>query len=182
MRCKLDSYFPCLYSLRISAIFDHFGYPSPQLDQWQQHIWYDLGATQELLHHMRNQLAKGLPRAASPPRVEPSSSSFLPTSPATRTTSGGKFIKASKGGGPPQNAATAGPSSAVTVTPPKLEVKKRKKKRLATPKCTVTGETIPVVEKRPRVVPESPDSEAEGPFRDSDHTVSTPEYSPNTPQ
>ena len=95
---------------------------------------------------------------------------------------GGKFIKASKGGGPPQNAATAGPSSAVMLTPPKMEVKKRKKKRQATPKCTVTRETIPVVEKRPRVVPESPDSEAEGPFRDSDRTVSALENSPNTPQ
>ena len=182
MRCKLASYSPCLYSLRISAIFNHFGYPSPQLDQWQQCIWYDLGATQELLQSIHNQLAKGLPAAASPPRVKPSSSSFLPTSPATCPTLGGKFIKASKGGGPPQNAATAEPSSAVMVTPPETEVKKRKKKRRATPRCTVTSETIPVVEKRPRVVPESPDSEAEGPFRDSDHTVSTPENSPNTPQ
>ena len=67
-------------------------------------------------------------------------------------------------------------------TPPKTEAKKRKKKRQATPKCTVTSETVPVVEKRKKVVPESPDSEAEGPFRDSDRTVSAPEDSPNTNQ
>ena len=68
------------------------------------------------------------------------------------------------------------------VTPPKTEAKKRKKKRRATPKCTVTSETIPVVEKKMRVVPESPDSEAEGPFRDSDRTISAPENSPNASQ
>ena len=130
---------------------------------------------------MRNCLAKGLPAAASPPRVKPPSSSFLPTSSATHPTHGGKFVKASKGGGPLQNAATARPSSAAMVTPPKTEAKKRKKRR-ATPKCTVTSETMPVVEKRTKVVPESPDSEEEGPFRDSDRTVSAPENSPNTPQ
>ena len=36
------------YSLRVSAVLDHFGYPAPHLDQWQQHVWYDLGATQEV--------------------------------------------------------------------------------------------------------------------------------------
>ena len=45
-----------LYSLRVSAVLDHFGYPAPHLDQWQQHIWYDLGATQEVLHQMRIRL------------------------------------------------------------------------------------------------------------------------------
>ena len=182
VRCKLFlcSLYP--YSLRISAIFDHFGYPSPQLDQWQQHIWYDLGATQDLLHCMHNCLVKGLPAAASLPRVEPPSPLYMPTSMSTHPAHGGKFVKASKGGGLPQNAATAGPSLATTVTPPKTEVKKRKKKKQAEPRCTVTSETIPVVEKRKKVVPESPDSEAEGPFRDSDRTKSTPENSPNTNQ
>ena len=106
----------------------------------------------------------------------------MPTSMATHPALGGKFIKASKGGGPPQSATVAGPSSATTVTPPKTEAKKRKKKRRVTLKCTVISETIPMVEKRARVIPESPDSEAEGPFRDSDHTVNAPENSPNTSQ
>ena len=46
-----------LYSLRVSAVLDHFGYPAPHLDQWQQHVWYDLGATQEVLHQMRIRLS-----------------------------------------------------------------------------------------------------------------------------
>ena len=182
VRCEL---FLCSlhpYSLWISAIFNHFGYPSPQLDQWQQRICYDLGATQDLLHHMHNCLVKGLPTAASPPRVEPPSSLYMPTSMPTRPVHRGKFIKALKGGGPPQNAMTAGPSLTTTVTPPKTEVKKRKKKKRAAPKCTVTSETIPVMEKRKKVASESPDSEAEGPFRDSDRTKSAPENSPNTNQ
>ena len=131
---------------------------------------------------MCNHLAKGLPAAASPPRVEPPSSPYLPTSLVTRPAHGGKFVKASKGGGPPQNVTTAGSSSTTMVTPPKTEAKKRKKKKQATPKCTVTSKTIPVVEKRKKVVPESPDSEAEGPFRDSDCTESAPENSPNADQ
>ena len=36
-------YFLYHCSLRVSAILDHFGYPPPHLDQWQQRIWYDLG-------------------------------------------------------------------------------------------------------------------------------------------
>ena len=182
MICKVVFYSLYFYSLWISAIFYHFGYPSPQLDQWQQHTWYDLGAIQDLLHHMHNCLAKGLPATASPARVESSSSPHMPTSAVTHPAHGGKFVKASKGGGPPKGATAAGPSSAMKVTPPNTEAKKKKKKRRVTSKCTVTSETIPVVEKKLRVVPESPDSEAEGPFGDSDRTVSTPENSPNTSQ
>ena len=58
------------YSLRVSAVLDHFGYPAPHLDQWQQCVWYDLGATQEVLHQMRIRLSRGLPAIASPPRAE----------------------------------------------------------------------------------------------------------------
>ena len=52
------------YSLRVSAVLDHFGYPDPRLDQWQQCIWYDLGATQEVLHQMHIRLSWGLPAIA----------------------------------------------------------------------------------------------------------------------
>ena len=55
-----------LYSLRVSAVLKHFGCPAPHLDKWQQHIWYDLGATQEVLHQMRIRLSRGLPTIASP--------------------------------------------------------------------------------------------------------------------
>ena len=181
-RCELFLCFLYLYSLHILAIFNHFGYSSLQLDQWQQHTWYDLGATQDLLHCMCNQLVRGLPTAASPPRVEPPSPFYMQTSMPTHPAHLGKFVKASKGRGSPQNAATAGPSSTTMLTPPKTEVKKRKKKKWTTPKCTVTSETVPTPEKKSKVISESPDSEAEGPFRDSDHTESASENSPNTNQ
>ena len=181
-RCELFLCFLYLYSLRILAIFNHFGYPSLQLDQWQQHTWYDLGATQDLLHCMCNQLVRGLPAAASPPRVEPPSPFYMQTSMPTHPAHLGNFVKASKGGVSPQNAATARPSSTTMVTPPKTEVKKRKRKKWTTPKCTVTSETVPAPEKKRKVISESPDSEAEGPFRDSDRTESASENSPNTNQ
>ena len=57
---------PYSYSLRVSAVLDHFGYPAPHLDQWQQRVWYDLGATQEVLHQMRTRLSRGLPTVTSP--------------------------------------------------------------------------------------------------------------------
>ena len=45
------------YSLRVSAVLDHFGYPAPHRDQWQQRVWYELGATQEVLHQMHIRLS-----------------------------------------------------------------------------------------------------------------------------
>ena len=62
----------------MSAVLDHFGYPAPHLNQWQQHVWYDLGATQEVLHQMRIRLSRGLPTIASPPRAESPSPSRRP--------------------------------------------------------------------------------------------------------
>ena len=90
-------------------ILGHFGYPHPQLDQWQQCTWYDLGAVQDLLHHMRNRLAKGLPAVASPPRSGPHNSPLLPTSMAPRPNRGSILVKASRGGGLAQDTATTGP-------------------------------------------------------------------------
>ena len=182
MECNSLSHSSFSYSLRVSAIFDHIGYPSPQLDQWQQCTWYDLGATQDLLHRMRNRLAKGLPAVASPLRTGPHDSPLLPTSSATRPIRGSELIKAPRGGGPPQDATTTEPSAIATVAPPKTEAKRQKNKRRTTPKCTVTSKTIPSAEKKPRVFSESPDSEAKGPFRDSDCTISTPKDSPDTLQ
>ena len=97
--CNSLSHSSSSYSLRVSAIFDHIGYPSPQLDQWQQ---YDLGATQDLLHRMWNRLAKGLPAVASPPRTGPHDSPLLPTSLATRPIHGSKLVKAPRGGAHPR--------------------------------------------------------------------------------
>ena len=102
------------YSLRVSAILDHFGYPHPQLDQWQQCTWYDLGSIQDLLHRMQNRLAKGLPAVASPQRSGPHDSPLPPTSTAIRPNHGSVLVKASRGGGPAQNTATTGPSTSAT--------------------------------------------------------------------
>ena len=124
-----------LFSLRLSAIFDHFGYPPPRLDQWQQCTWYDLGSTQDLLHRMQNRLTKGLPAVASPLRAGPRDSPLLPTSMATHSSTWrSKLIKTSKGRGPSQGTATTGPSALPTsVVTPKTEAKKRRKKRRDNP-------------------------------------------------
>ena len=117
------------YSLRVSAILDHFGYPPPLLNQWQQRIWYNLGAAQEFLHQMHNCLARGLPAITSPTRSE---SSLFPTEPASRQihpSYGGKFVKASDGGSSVPGTATAGVSSFKATTPPKTEGKRKKKKK-----------------------------------------------------
>ena len=99
---------------------------------------------------------------------------------ATRPSHGSELVKAPRGGDPPQDTTTTGPSTSATEAPPKTEGKRWKKKKRTIPKCTVTSETIPSAEKKPKVFSESPDSEAEGPFRDSARTVSAPEGSPAT--
>ena len=81
-----------LYSLRVSAVLDNFGYPAPHLDQWQQRIWYDLGATQEVLHQMRICLSRGLPVIASPPRAESPPPSRRPAAALIRPIHEGEFV------------------------------------------------------------------------------------------
>ena len=162
------------YSLRVSAVLDHFRYPAPHLDQWQQHVWYDLGATQEVLHQMRIRLSRGLPAIASPPRAEsPSPSRRLAAAPI-HPTHEEEFVKASKGGSSAPSTASTGPSPPVATTSPKTEIKKKRKRKSV--KRTVTSETVSSPEKRKKIISESPDSQAEGPFCDSD-TMSVPEDS-----
>ena len=57
-----------------------------------------------------------------------------------------------------------------------MEKKKRRKHKSV--KCTVTSETVSPPEKKKKVVSESPDSQAEGPFCDTD-TTSVLEGSPH---
>ena len=174
--CKYFSLLTLLYSLRVSAVLDHFGYPAPHLDQWQQCVWYDLGATQEVLHQMRIRLSRGLPAIASPPRAESPPPSHRPAAAPIRPSHGGEFVKASKGESSAPSTASTGPSSPVATTSPKTEIKKKRKRKPA--KCTVTSETVSLPEKKKRkVISESPDSQAEGPFYDSD-TASAPGDSP----
>ena len=168
---------PLLFSLRVSAVLNHFGYPAPHLDQWQQRVWYDLGATQEVLHQMRIRLSRGLPAIASPPRAESPPPSRRPAAAPIRPGHEGEFIKASKGESSAPSTASTGPSSPIATTSPKTEIKKKRKCKSV--KCTVTSETVSSPEKKKKVISESPDSQAEGPFCDSD-TVSAPEDSPHT--
>ena len=169
--------FSLLYSLRVSAVLDHFGYPVPHLDQWQQCVWYDLGATQEVLHQMHIGLSRGLPAIASPRRTESPSPSRRPAAAPIHPTHEEEFIKASKGEGSAPSTTSTGPSSPLVTTSPKTEIKKKRKRKSV--KRTVTSETVSPPEKRKKIISESPDSQAEGPFCDSD-TVSVPEDSPYT--
>ena len=166
-----------LYSLRVSAVLDHFGYPAPHLDQWQQHIWYDLGATQEVLHQMHIRLSRGLPVIASPPRADSPPPSHRPASAPIRPNHGGKFVKASKGESSAPSTASTGPSSPIVTTSPKTEIKKKRKCKSV--KHTVTSETVSPPEKKKKIFSESQDSQAEGPFCYSD-TMSAPEDSSHT--
>ena len=163
-----------LYSLRVSAVLDHFGYPAPHLDQWQQCIWYDLGATQEVLHQMRIHLSRGLPVIASPPRAESPPPSRRPAAAPIHPIHEGGFVKTSKGESSAPSTASTGPSLPIATTSPKTEIKKKRKRKSV--KRTVTSETVSPPEKRKKIISESPDSQAEGPFCDSD-TMSVPEDS-----
>ena len=163
-----------LYSLRVSAVLDHFGYPAPHLDQWQQRIWYNLGATQEILHQMRIRLSRGLSAIASPPRAKSPPPSRRPAAAPIHPNHWGKFVKASKGESSAPSTVSTGPSSPIATTSPKTEIKKKRKRKSV--KRTVTSETVSPPEKKKKIISESLDSQAEGPFCNSD-TMSVPEDS-----
>ena len=93
-----------------------------------------------------------------------------------RPSHGGKFVKALKGESSAPSTASTRPSSPIATTSPKTEIKKRRKRKSA--KCTVTSEMVSPPERKKKVVSESPDSQAEGPFYDTD-TVSAPQDSPH---
>ena len=86
----------------------------------------------------------------------------------------GGFVKTSKGESSAPSTVSTGPSSPVATTFPKTEIKKKMKCKSV--KRTVTSETVSPPEKKKKIISESPDSQAEGPFRDSD-TISGPEDS-----
>ena len=127
---------------------------------------------------MRTHLSRDLPAIASTPRAESPPPCRRPAATPIRPSHGGKFIKASKGESSAPSTVSTGPSSPIATTYPKMEIKKRRKRKSA--KCTVTSETVSPPEKKKKVILESPDSQAEGPFCDTD-TVSVPEDSPHAP-
>ena len=73
---------------------------------------------------------------------------------------------------------STGPSLPIATTSPRTEIKKRRKRKST--KCTVTSEMVSSPEKKKKVISESPDSQAEGPFYDTD-TLSAPEGTPHAP-
>ena len=85
-----------------------------------------------------------------------------------------EFVKASKGGSSAPSTASTGLSPSVATTSPKMEIKKKRKCKSV--KRTVTSETVSPPEKRKKIISETPDSQAEGPFCNSD-TMSVPEDS-----
>ena len=125
---------------------------------------------------MRIRLSRGLPTIASPPRAESPSLSRRPAAAPILPTHEEGFVKASKGGSSAPSTLSTGPSPPVATTSPKTEIKKKKKRKSV--KRTVTSETVSPPEKRKKIISESPDSQAEGPFCDSD-TVSVSEGSPH---
>ena len=151
-----------------------FRVSSPSPRSMATAVWYDLGATQEILHQMRTHLSRGLPVIASPPRAESPPPSHRPAATPICPSHGGKFIEALKGESSAPSTVSTGPSLPIVTTSPKTETRKRKKRKSA--KCTVTSETVSPPEKKKKVISESPDSQAEGPFYDMD-TISAPEDS-----
>ena len=111
---------------------------------------------------------------ASPPRAESPPPSRRPATMPIHPVHDGEFVKASKGESSAPSTASTGPSSPVVTTSPKTEIKKKRKHKSV--KRTVTSETVSPPEKKKKIISESPDSQAEGPFRDSD-TISAPEDS-----
>ena len=128
----------------------------------------------EVLHQMHIRLSRGLPAVASPPRAESPSPSCRPAAAPIHPTHEEEFVKASKGGSSAPSTASTGPSPPVATTSPKTEIKKKRKRKSV--KRTVTSETVSLPEKRKKIISESPDSQAEGPFCDSD-TMSVSEAS-----
>ena len=126
---------------------------------------------------MRIRLSRGLPAIASPPRAESPSPSCRPAAVPICPIHEGEFVKASKGGSSAPSTVSTGPSSPRATTSPKMEKKKKRKRKSV--KRTVTSETVSPPEKRKKIISESLDSQAEGPFCDSD-TMSVPEDSSHT--
>ena len=188
-----------IYSLRVGAILDHFGYPTPSLTEWQQHIWYDLGAIHSCVYEMRDRLAMGRspqPRSVSPIASATASASSVQSHPRV----GQKALRI-----PPESAPAASTTGQSTETPSqpspaKSKDRRKKKKRREDdanpPKAkrskkkttsVVSSDTEiyddPAVKKEEEapvnvVPPESSDSQAEGPFTncsDSEGTESAPE-------
>ena len=72
------------FSLRVSSVFDHFGYPAPPLGEWRHAKWYNLRLVQEVLKSMQHRVSNGmtplpsLQALATPPRTAPATAQRSP--------------------------------------------------------------------------------------------------------
>ena len=181
----------------MAAVLDHFGYPAPSLTEWQQHIWYDLGAIHSCVYEMRNRLAVGRspqPHPISPAAHVAASAASVQSHPRV----GQKGLRIAPESAPA--ASTTGQSVEAPTDPSSAKGKdkrKRKKKKeagaspsrpkkskrratsVASSDTEIYDPSVKVEEAPPVVVPgESSDSQAEGPFTnrsDSEATESAPE-------
>ena len=66
LSCHLLAYqcliFTTLYfcSLRVCAVLDHFGYPTPAIGDWRHVKWYNLRLVQQTLEEMQQRVTNGL--------------------------------------------------------------------------------------------------------------------------
>ena len=83
MSFSLNLFYLC-FSLRVSSVFDHFGYPAPPLGEWRHAKWYDLRLVQEVLESMQHRVSNGmtplpsLQALAAPPRTAPATTQRSP--------------------------------------------------------------------------------------------------------
>ena len=183
----------------MGAVLDHFGYPTPSLTEWQQLIWYDLGAIHSCVYEMRDRLVMGCslqPRTVSPAASATASASSIQSHPRV----GQKALRI-----PPESAPAASTTGQPAEVPSEASPTKGRDKRKR--KKKKEGDTSPHRSKRPKrmavsiassdteiyenpavkkeegpanvVPPESSDSQAEEPFTncsDSEGTESAPEF------
>ena len=73
------------FSLRVCAVFDHFGYPTPPIGDWRNVKWYNLRSVQQTLEEMQQQVTSGLtplhPLQITP-SLGPSAGSITPAGPS----------------------------------------------------------------------------------------------------
>ena len=174
-----------IYSLRVGAILDHFGYATPSLTEWQQHIWYDLGAIHSCVYEMRDRLAMGRstqPRSVSPvARVGQKVLRIPPESaPVASTTGQAAETPSQPSPAKSKDRRKKKKRQEDDASPPKAKRSKKKTTSVVSSDTEIYDDLAVKKEEAPVnvVPPESSDSQAEGPFTnrsDSNGTESAPE-------
>ena len=182
----------------MGAILHHFGYPTPSLTEWQQHVWYDLGAIHSCVYEMQHRLAMGCP--PQPHSASSIASVTTSASPVESHPRAGRKTPRAPPESTPATPSIGQPAETFPQSSPAKDKDKRKKrkrkeddassrrpkkhKKRASPVASSDTEIYenPIVKKEEASAsvppPESSDSQAEGPFTnrsDSEGTESAPE-------